>query len=188
MMEEFYGDDLDNMVERHLDEDNDENPEQEEENKEENDEKRIVPVKIRVKKPQPKLNPERLKGPRGLSVLPTWFEGIQLKGKGYESEDLNVVMNRLEQWTHRLFPRYTFDDTIDKLEKLGKKNEMKVILKRIRLDLDDGDFVTQSEDYNEAELPPPKEDIFDRIANTPDIFPVTSTPTVDHTLSNYVYK
>jgi hypothetical protein len=59
MMEEFYGDDLDNMVERHLDEDNDENPEQEEENKEENDEKRIVPVKIRVKKPQPKLNPER---------------------------------------------------------------------------------------------------------------------------------
>lgn len=122
----------------------------------------------------------RLKGPRGLSLLPTWFEDIQLKGKGHESEDLNVVMNRLEQWTHRLFPRYTFDDTIDKLEKLGKKNEMKVILKRIRLDLDNGDFVTQTEDYNEAELPL-KEDIFDKISNTVDIFPVTSTPSVGHT-------
>lgn len=112
-------------------------------------------------------------------MLPTWFENIELKGKGHESEDLNVVMNRLEQWTHRLFPRYTFDDTLDKLEKLGKKNEMKVILKRIRLDLDD--FVTQTEDINEDELPPAKENVFDRIANTIDIFPVTSTPTVGHT-------
>lgn len=114
-------------------------------------------------------------------MLPTWFENIQFKGKGHESEDLNVIMNRLEQWTHRLFPRYTFDDTLDKLEKLGKKNEMKVMLKRIRMDLDNGDFVTQTEDNNEAELPPAKEDIFDRIANTVDIFPVTSTSTVGHT-------
>lgn len=59
MMEEFYDDDLDNLVERQLDEDINENPEQEVENQEENDKKRIVPVKIRVKKPQPKLNPER---------------------------------------------------------------------------------------------------------------------------------
>lgn len=123
-----------------------------------------------------------MKGPRGLSVLPTWFDNIKLKGKGHESQDLNDVMNRLEQWTHRLFPRYTFDDAIDKLEKLGKKNEVKVMLKRIRLDLDSYDYVTQmEEDVIEAPAPPSKDDVFDRIANTVDIFPITSTPSVNKT-------
>lgn len=120
-----------------------------------------------------------MKGSRGLSLLPSWFENIQLKGKGHESEDLNAVINRLEQWTHRLFPRYTFDDAIDKIEKLGKKNEVKVLLKRIRLDLDSNDIVTQTEDVVEVESR--HNDIFDRIANTVDIFPVTSTPSVSNT-------
>lgn len=122
----------------------------------------------------------RLRGTRGLSLLPTWFENIQLKGKGHEFEDLNTVMNRLEQWTHRLFPRYTFDDSIDKLEKLGKKNEVKVMLKRIRMDMDVNNCVTQTED-DVVEPSPPQIDIFDQIANTVDIFPVTSTPSVSNT-------
>lgn len=122
-----------------------------------------------------------MKGPRGLHVLPTWFDNVKLKGKGHESQDLNNIMNRLEQWTHRLFPRYTFDDAIDKLEKLGKKNEVKVILKRIRLDLDNNDFVEQMED-DVIEAPPSKDDIFDKIANTVDIFPVTSTPSINKTV------
>lgn len=121
----------------------------------------------------------RLRGTRGLSVLPTWFDNIQLKGKGHESEDLNTVINRLEQWTHRLFPRYTFDDSIDKLEKLGKKNEIKVMLKRIRMDMDTNDCVTQTED-DVVEPPPLQIDVFDQIANTVDIFPVTSTPSVSN--------
>jgi len=120
-----------------------------------------------------------LRGTRGLSVLPTWFDNIQLKGKGHESEDLNTVINRLEQWTHRLFPRYTFDDSIDKLEKLGKKNEIKVMLKRIRMDMDTNDCVTQTED-DVVEPPPLQIDVFDQIANTVDIFPVTSTPSVSN--------
>lgn len=128
-------------------------------------------------------NDFRLRGCRGLSVLPTWFENVQLKGKGHESEDLNAVVNRLEQWTHRLFPRYTFDDAIDKLEKLGKKNEVKVLLKRIRMDLDSTDFVSQMEDEVEPQqqTAPTQDDVFDRIANTVDIFPVTSTPSVGNT-------
>lgn len=121
-----------------------------------------------------------MRGTRGLSVLPTWFENIQLRGKGHESEDLNTVINRLEQWTHRLFPRYTFDDSIDKLEKLGKKNEIKVMLKRIRMDMDINNCVTQIED-DVVEPLPPQIDVFDQIANTVDIFPVTSTPNVSNT-------
>lgn len=170
--------DLDDLFEHRMHEDDNEDLARQDDlnEQEQNIEEKVVPVKIRVKKPQPKLDPARLKGPRGLSVLPTWFENIQLKGKGHESEDLNAVINRLEQWTHRLFPRYTFDDAIDKLEKLGKKTEVKTILKRIRLGIDD-DFVTQTE-YVVDEPPSTQNDVFDRIFNTVDIFPVTSTPGV----------
>ncbi|KAF0762799.1 TIMELESS-interacting protein [Aphis craccivora] len=181
-MDDFDDNDFDNLVEGRLDEDVDKylEPQDHDDEQEQNEEKRIVPVKIRVRNPQPKLNAERLRGPRGLSVLPTWFDTIELKGKGHESEDLNAVINRLEQWTHRLFPRYTFDDSIDKLENLGKKNEVKVLLKRIRMDLDSNDYVAQVED-EEVEPSPPQIDAFDRIANTVDIFPVTSTPSVSST-------
>lgn len=100
-----------------------------------------------------------------------------MKGKGHEFEDLNTVVNRLEQWTHRLFPRYTFDDIIAKLEILGKKNEVKVMLKRIRMDMDD--VVSQmDDDIVEPHVEPTQDDLFDKIANTVDIFPVTSTPGV----------
>lgn len=115
-------------------------------------------------------------------MLPTWFDNIKLKGKHHESEDLNAVINRLEQWTHRLFPRYTFDDAIAKLEKLGTKNDVKVMLKRIRMDLDN--VVTQMEEdiVESVVLPPTQDDVFDRIANTVDIFPITSTPSVRNTV------
>ncbi|XP_060839966.1 TIMELESS-interacting protein [Rhopalosiphum padi] len=186
-MDDFDDNDFDYLVEGRLDEDVDKYLEpqerdepQDRDQQEQNEEKRMVPVKIRVRNPQPKLNAERLRGPRGLSVLPTWFENIELKGKGHESEDLNAVINRLEQWTHRLFPRYTFDDSLDKLENLGKKNEVKVLLKRIRMDLESNDCITQLDD-EEVESPPPQIDAFDRIANTVDIFPVTSTPSVSNT-------
>jgi len=183
-MDDLDENDFDNLVDRHVDDDGLggllEEPQQDhDEPGEKEDVKRIVPVKVRTKNPQPKLNSERLRGSRGLSVLPTWFDNIELKGKGHESEDLNAIINRLEQWTHRLFPRYTFDDIIDKLEKLGKKNDVKVLLKRIRMDMDNSDFVSQVED--DVVEPPTQVDAFDRLANSVDIFPVTSTPSVRHT-------
>lgn len=62
-MDDFDNDDFDRMVDNHLDENDYEHREQENasNNNEPDvkDEKRIVPVKIRVKRPQPKLNAER---------------------------------------------------------------------------------------------------------------------------------
>lgn len=48
------------------------------------------------------------------------------------------------------------------------------------MDLDSNDYVEQVED-EEVEPSPPQIDAFDRIANTVDIFPVTSTPSVSST-------
>lgn len=52
--------DLDHLVDRHSDEDVNERAEQQElDEKEDTSEKRIVPVKLSVRKPRPKLNAER---------------------------------------------------------------------------------------------------------------------------------
>jgi len=58
-MDIFDDSEFENLVEdHHLDEDANKYLEPQD-NDEQNEEKRIVPVKIRVRNPQPKLNPER---------------------------------------------------------------------------------------------------------------------------------
>jgi len=60
-MDDFDDNDFDNLVEGRLDEDVDKylEPQDHDDEQEQNEEKRIVPVKIRVRNPQPKLNAER---------------------------------------------------------------------------------------------------------------------------------
>lgn len=42
-------------------------------------------------------------------------------------------MKRLEHWAHRLFPKYTFDDCLFQIERLGKKKQVHNYLNRYRL-------------------------------------------------------
>lgn len=67
-----------------------------------------------------------MKGPRGIGIMESFFSDINLKGKGNEKEDLDIVMGRLEHWAHRLFPRMQFDEALQKIEKLGSKKEVSV--------------------------------------------------------------
>ncbi|XP_045081222.1 TIMELESS-interacting protein isoform X2 [Coregonus clupeaformis] len=77
----------------------------------------------------------RLTSERGLPALRTLFDNVHFKGKGHEAEDLRVLMQRMENWAHRLYPKLQFEDFIDKLETLGSKKEVQTCLKRIRLDM-----------------------------------------------------
>uniref|UniRef100_A0A8C9SKD4 TIMELESS-interacting protein n=1 Tax=Scleropages formosus TaxID=113540 RepID=A0A8C9SKD4_SCLFO len=88
-----------------------------------------------VKRPQPKLDAQRLISERGLPALRTLFENVKFKGKGHEAEDLGMLMQKMENWAHRLYPKLQFDDFIDKVECLGSKKEVQTCLKRIRLDM-----------------------------------------------------
>ncbi|CAL8244063.1 unnamed protein product [Lota lota] len=88
-----------------------------------------------VKRPQPKLDSQRLISERGLPALRTLFDNVRFKGKGHEAEDLRVVMQKMENWAHRLYPKLQFDDFMDKVEKLGSKKDVQTCLKRIRLDM-----------------------------------------------------
>lgn len=88
-----------------------------------------------VKRPHFKLDSQRLTSDRGLPALRSLFNNIHFKGKGHESEDLRVLMQSMENWAHRLYPKLQFDDFIDKVETLGSKKEVQTCLKRIRLDM-----------------------------------------------------
>ncbi|KRT84103.1 hypothetical protein AMK59_813, partial [Oryctes borbonicus] len=53
----------------------------------------------------------------------------------HEEEDLRMIMKTYEYWCHRLFPKFSFDDCLAKLEKLGTKKDVQVYLKKLRMDL-----------------------------------------------------
>ncbi|XP_074514315.1 TIMELESS-interacting protein isoform X3 [Sebastes fasciatus] len=105
-----------------------------------------------VKRPQPKLDSQRLISERGLPALRTLFDNVRFKGKGHEAEDLRLLMQKMENWAHRLFPKLQFEDFIDKVERLGNKKEVQTCLKRIRLDmpLTHEDFMGGEEEAAEA--------------------------------------
>lgn len=43
-----------------------------------------------------------------------------------KAEDLRLLMQKMENWAHRLFPKLQFENFIDKVEKLGAKKEVQV--------------------------------------------------------------
>ncbi|KAM8894858.1 TIMELESS-interacting protein isoform 1-T2 [Spinachia spinachia] len=88
-----------------------------------------------VKRPQPKLDSQRLTSERGLPALRTLFDNVRFKGKGHEAEDLRLLMQKMENWAHRLYPKLQFEDFVHKVEKLGNKKEVQTCLERIRLDM-----------------------------------------------------
>lgn len=131
-IEDFLGDDIFN---RNIDDNLDEIPEAEE-NNEASDEStsRKVEVKKRVARaPLPKLNAQRLSGPKGIISIDKHFEHFKFKGKHHEKDDLNKVMIKLELWAHRLFPKYQFDDCLERIERLGKQRVIMSYMNMYRL-------------------------------------------------------
>ncbi|NXL30767.1 TIPIN protein, partial [Glaucidium brasilianum] len=94
-----------------------------------------VATRKSVKRPMPKLDAQRLISERGLPALRHMFDNVKFKGKGHEAEDLKTLIQHMEHWAHRLFPKLQFEDFIDRVESLGSKKEVQTCLKRIRLDL-----------------------------------------------------
>ncbi|XP_028812154.1 TIMELESS-interacting protein isoform X2 [Denticeps clupeoides] len=95
---------------------------------------------------------EQLTSERGLPALRTLFDDVRFRGKGHEAEDLRVLMQKMENWAHRLYPKMQFEEFIDKVEFLGSKKEVQTCLKRIRLDmpLTHEDFNTKEDEREDC--------------------------------------
>ncbi|KAF8571207.1 hypothetical protein P879_04875 [Paragonimus westermani] len=89
-------------------------------------------AKKTVKRPRPKLDPERLLGDSGLPALLEDFKKVHFRGKGFEFQDLDRLLFVYEAWAHRLMPKLSFPDIIERLEKVGSRREIQVALHRLR--------------------------------------------------------
>ncbi|XP_050402806.1 biorientation of chromosomes in cell division protein 1-like 1 isoform X2 [Patella vulgata] len=109
-------------------------------------------AKNTVRRPIPKLDSKRLTGERGIPIVPKLFENVKFKGKGHE-HDLKLVMDKLEHWSHRLFPKLPFDEVLARVEKLGAKKEVQTCIKKMRQDMPilDEDFVGGGDEAEEEE-------------------------------------
>lgn len=100
---------------------------------EEGTSKTVDPKRRTVRKPQLRLNVERLiDRERGVHTLETFFQDIKYRGKGFEKEDLDNVLKRMEHWAHRLYPKYNFKDFLATTEQLGKKKQLQTHMNRYR--------------------------------------------------------
>lgn len=88
-----------NSLEREVidgDSDNEKNPfdvigDSDDENKNAVVEK-VEPKKVKRRiSTQPRLNPEKLTGPRGIHKIEDEFKNVKFKGKGHEVQDLDMV-------------------------------------------------------------------------------------------------
>lgn len=88
-----------NSLEREVidgDSDNEKNPfdvvgDSDDENKNAIVEK-VEPKKVKRRiSTQPRLNPEKLTGPRGIHKIEDEFDNVKFKGKGHEVQDLDMV-------------------------------------------------------------------------------------------------
>lgn len=85
-----------------------------------------------VKKPRPKLDPERLLSDRGLPALLNECKRVKFKGRGYEFQDLDRLLFKYEAWANRVLPKCTFTEIIERLERVGSRREIQVALHRLR--------------------------------------------------------
>ncbi|NXO10858.1 TIPIN protein, partial [Oriolus oriolus] len=126
-----------------------------------------------VKRPRPRLDAQRLISERGLPALRHMFDNVKFKGKGHEvrPEDLKTLIQHMEHWAHRLFPKLQFEDFIDRVESLGNKKEVQTCLKRIRLDLPilHEDFKTNEEEGESNGLDPAAEDAHSHSGNAEEL-------------------
>lgn len=101
--------------------------------KEEGTSKTVDPKRRVIRKPQLRLNVERMiSNDRGVHTLENYFQDVKYRGKGHEKEDLDNVLKRMEHWAHRLYPKYNFKDFLATTEQLGKKKQIQTHMNRYR--------------------------------------------------------
>ena len=84
------------------------------------------PKKRIIRNPQPKLDPDRICGARGIGTLPEVFADFKPKGGDYVFDDLDKYMKKMEHWAHRLYPKLPCDDVMARISVLGKKMAVQV--------------------------------------------------------------
>ncbi|GJE87165.1 Swi3-domain-containing protein [Phanerochaete sordida] len=71
-----------------------------------------------------KLDDARLLGSNGFPALIKQAKGFKPRGKGHEVSDLNRLLQMYQFWTHKMFPKADFHDSVQRVEKLCHSKRM----------------------------------------------------------------
>ncbi|KAJ3787808.1 replication fork protection component Swi3-domain-containing protein [Lentinula aff. detonsa] len=71
-----------------------------------------------------RLDEARLVGPTGFPQLIEDTKHFRIKGKGHEATDLNRLLQIYQYWTHRMYPKSQFKDTVERVERLSHSKLM----------------------------------------------------------------
>ena len=138
------------------------------------------PKKRIIRNPQPKLDPDRICGSRGIGTLKDVFADFKPKGGDYVYDDLDRAMKKIEHWTHRLYPKLPCDDVLSRISVLGKKMSVQTNVKKIRMGeeplvkkpIDDEDEEKNDENGQDTtsryENEFPSEDVFEELMRQAD--------------------
>ncbi|KAG1803803.1 Swi3-domain-containing protein [Suillus plorans] len=74
------------------------------------------------------LDETSLIGASGFPQLIQNIKDFKVKGKGHEHSDLQRILQVYQFWSHRLYPKTPFKDTIERVEKLCHSKRMQVRL------------------------------------------------------------
>ncbi|KAF7304927.1 Chromosome segregation in meiosis protein [Mycena kentingensis (nom. inval.)] len=85
------------------------------------------------RKPLPKLDEGRLVGDNGIPQLIMDTKYFKTKGKGHEARRVftrcfRTLIALYQFWTHKLYPKTTFKETVDRVEKLCHSRRMQNML------------------------------------------------------------
>ncbi|KAL0566444.1 chromosome segregation in meiosis-related protein [Marasmius crinis-equi] len=97
--------------------------------------------KKKEKKKPMRLDENRLLGPTG-------FKQLMQDTKNFRATDLNRLLQVYQFWTHRMYPKSQFNDTVERIEKLCHSKRMRVALSSFR-DEYHGKKPTQNDDDEE---------------------------------------
>ncbi|KAK9115647.1 hypothetical protein Sjap_014594 [Stephania japonica] len=97
------------------------------------------PLKKPIEKPKkvpkkvPNLTPERLLSDNGLGYILRHFpKSFKFRGRGHEVGDLGNLIGLYREWHSQLLPSYSFNQFVQKVEKVGATNRVRTCLRDLR--------------------------------------------------------
>ncbi|EIW85142.1 Swi3-domain-containing protein [Coniophora puteana RWD-64-598 SS2] len=120
-----------------------------------------------------KLDEGRLLGPDGFPQLIRDTKHFQARGKGHEMSDLGRLLRIYQFWTHKMHPKGSFKDNVEKVEKVCHSKRMQVALSVWR---DEAKGLVNGKRPDDEPLEIPEED-GDEVVQTPAEDRRSSNPT-----------
>ncbi|KAJ8769889.1 hypothetical protein K2173_008971 [Erythroxylum novogranatense] len=87
----------------------------------------------KVPRTRPKLTPELLLGDDGLGYVLRYFpRHFKYRGRGHEVKDLGNLIRLYSEWHSHMLPYYSFDQFVNKVERVAATKHVKTCIKDLR--------------------------------------------------------